>query len=188
MISCIIVAGCIRPPQKTTAVQVTQTNVATPSSTPPQKTKAVQVTQTNVATPSSTPTPEQIDRWVYASPNKNVYNTGDAASIDGEISGSKGPVSISFFLNSNALAKDFSRPKKTASVMPASDSTFHYSYTINPDELPVESYYIIIKLPTGEWTKLQIFVEAKGVDCDQICSQPGPALRYNEKGEAICPC
>ena len=72
--------------------------------------------------------------------------------------------------------------------MPASDSTFHYSYTINPDELPVEYYYIIIKLPTGEWTKLTIIVEAKGVDCDKICSQPGPSLRYNERGEPICPC
>jgi len=164
---CLVVAGCISPPQKTTAVQVTQTNVATPS---------------------STITPEQIDRWVSASEKKAIFNPGDAASIDGEISGSKGPVSISFFLYSDALAKDFSRPVKTASVMPASDSTFHYNYTINSLELPVESYVIIIKLPTGEWTKLQILVEAKGVNCDEICSQPGPSLRYNERGEAICPC
>ena len=164
---CLVVAGCISPPPTT---------------------KAVQIAQTNVATPSLTPTPEQIDRWVSAIGKKALYYPGDTASIDGEISGGKGPVSISFFLNKDALGKDFSRPVKTASVMPASDNTFHYSFTINPNELPVEFYLIIIKLPTGEWTKLTIIVEAKGVDCDKICSQPGPSLRYNERGEPICPC
>ena len=166
---CLVVAGCISPPPKTT--------------------KSVQEVQTYVETQSTTTTTlEQIDRWVSAYPNKNLYNPGDAASIDGEIFGSSGPVSISFFRYNDALAKDFSKPVKTASVMPASDHKFHYSYTINTLELPVEYYVIIIKLPTGEWTKLPILIEAKGVNCDEICSQPGPSLRYNERGEAICPC
>jgi hypothetical protein len=55
-------------------------------------------------------------------------------------------------------------------------------------------YVIVLKIPSGQTTKLQFLVSAKGVDCMTICDQiyssgqNEEGLHYNDKGEAICYC
>lgn len=127
------------------------------------------------------------DRWIEATLYRVVYNTGDMVTVEGRISGSNGPVSYSVHTVQDAMGNDFRRGLVTGRVMPA-DGAYSFSFVIQPATLPVGSYVIRTMLPTNEWTKVQFLVEARGVDCVQVCSQPGPALRYNEKGEAICPC
>jgi len=170
IIPCIVVAGC----------------VSTDPPDPPAKT--VQVTQINVVTQSAANTPMQIDRLVSATIKNFILNPGDIVSVEGTVYGSTDPVSYSVFTIEDVKASNFDRPLLTASVVPALDGTYTFQFPINSQNVPVGSYVIIIKLLTGEMTKLQFLVEAKGVDCDKICSPPGPALRYNEKGEPICPC
>ncbi len=166
ILPCIVVAGC------------TSTEPAT----------KVQVTQTNIATQSVTNTPMQIDHLISAKIKNFILNPGDIVSVEGTEYGSTDPVSYSVFTFEDVKANNFDRPLLTASVEPALDGTYTFQFPINSQNVPVGSYVIFIKLLTGETTKLLFLVEAKGVDCDKICSQPGPALRYNEKGEAICPC
>jgi hypothetical protein len=155
---------------------------------PDQSVQAVQVTPTKTATQSVADTPMQIDRQITASIKHFILNPGDTISVEGTVYGSTDPVSYSVYTLEDAMAKNFNSPLLTGSVAPASDGTYTFQFSINSQNVPVGSYFIIIKLSTGETTKLQFLVEAKDVDCDKICSQPGPALRYNEKGEAICPC
>jgi len=113
---------------------------------------------------SSTNTHSQQERWVSASIKKYILNPGDTVSVEGVVSGTNDPVTLSVFTLEDTKANDFSRPLLTDSIAPASDGKYMFNFPINSQNIPLGSYVIILKLITGETTKLQFLVEAKGVD------------------------
>lgn len=161
-------AGCIAP----------QT---TPN--PVQDSQVTKITQT----PASTFVPQA--RWVGASIEHFVLNPWDTCSFEARAAGTTDPVTYSIVTIDDAKAGNFQNVLLTgSSSTPASDGSYRFSFPIDPKTTPVGSYVIFLKLSNGEITKLQFLVEAEGVDCGKICDEPGPSIRYNSKGEAICPC
>jgi hypothetical protein len=110
---------------------------------------------------SSTNTPSQQQRWISATIKKYILNPGDTVSIEGVVSGNNDPVILSVFTLEDTNVHDFSRPLLTDSIAPSSDGKYSFNFSINSQNIPLGSYVIILKLITGETTKLQFLVEAQ---------------------------
>jgi hypothetical protein len=175
---CIGISGCISPNKNPIPVEETKMS----------NQNLLEETKMSTPIPSLSGTPAPQNRWVRATIKHFVLNPGDTVSVEGIVSGSTDPMSYSVFTLDDVKSENLQKPLLTDSVVPASDGSYQFSFPVNLQKIPVGSYVILIQLSTGETTKLQFLVEAKGVDCETICSQPGPSLRYNDKGEAVCPC
>jgi hypothetical protein len=110
------------------------------------------------ATPAPTPTYQQT-RTVSATIKKFVLKAGDDVSFEGVVSGTTDPVTVTVYSLKDTSVIEFNQPLLSAIVTPSSDSTFKYSFSADPKYFPAGSYIIQIKLPTGEWTKLQFLVD-----------------------------
>jgi len=175
---CCGVSGCISPHTNRNPVEETKMNT--------QNTVEETKMSTPISSLSGTPAPQ--NRWVRATIKHFILNPGDTVRVEGTISGSTDPISYSVFTLDDVKSGNLQKPLLTDSVVPASDGSYQFSFLVNQQKIPVGSYVILIQLSTGETTKLQFLVEAKGVDCETICNQPGPSIRFNDKGEAVCPC
>jgi hypothetical protein len=119
---------------------------------------------------SPAPAPSQQERWISALIKKSVLNPGDTARIEGTVTGSNDPVSFSVITVEDFNAENFNRPYLTDSVTPSSDGTFTAGFPVDSRSIPPGYYIIFLKLPTGEWTKLPLLVEAKGISYVQNSS------------------
>lgn len=165
---CLLFAGCVTPQTKQNTVPVEQV-----------------VTVTHI--PTSTFVPQA--RWVGATIKHFIFNPWDTCSFEARAAGTTDPVTYSVITIDDAKAGNFQNTLLTgSSSSPASDGSYRFSFPVDPKIIPVGSYVILLKLSNGEITKLQFLVEAKGVDCEKICSEPGPSIRYNSLGEPVCPC
>jgi hypothetical protein len=126
----------------------------------------------------STKSQFQQERGISATIKKSVITPGDLIMIEGVVSGDNGPVSLSVFTLEDVKAGDFSRPLLADNFTPASDGKYSINFPINSQNILPGSYVIILKLTTGEWTKLQFLFGAKEVNYVPNSSTPLIAGTY----------
>jgi len=129
-------------------------------------------------TQPSTNTQFQQEKGISATIKKSVITPGDLVMIEGVVSGDNGPVSLSVFTLEDVKAGDFSRPRLADSFTPASDGKYSINFPIDSQKILPGSYVIILKLTTGEWTKLQFLFGAKEVNYVPNSSTPLIAGTY----------
>jgi hypothetical protein len=98
-------------------------------------------------------------RTVSATIKKFVLKEGDDVSVEGVVSGTRDPVILSVYSVNDASGIDFNHVLLSSIVTPSDDHTFRFRFLVDTKIFPAGSYVILMKLPTGESTKLQFLVD-----------------------------